>query len=56
MSGLALLASVPVGLLAVAILVVNNLRDIDNDAVAGQEDPGRAHRGAGDPGRSTSAA
>jgi 1,4-dihydroxy-2-naphthoate polyprenyltransferase len=36
-SGLALLASVPVGLLAVAILVVNNLRDIDNDAVAGKK-------------------
>ena len=36
-TGLAVLASVPVGLLAVAILVVNNLRDIDNDAVAGKK-------------------
>jgi 1,4-dihydroxy-2-naphthoate polyprenyltransferase len=36
-SGLAVLASVPVGLLAVAILVVNNLRDIANDEVAGKK-------------------
>ena len=35
-TGLAVLASVPVGLLAVALLVVNNLRDIDDDAVAGK--------------------
>jgi 1,4-dihydroxy-2-naphthoate octaprenyltransferase len=35
-TGLAVLAGVPVGLLAVAILVVNNLRDIPNDAVAGK--------------------
>jgi 1,4-dihydroxy-2-naphthoate octaprenyltransferase len=35
-TGLALLASVPVGLLATALLVVNNLRDIPTDAVAGK--------------------
>jgi 1,4-dihydroxy-2-naphthoate polyprenyltransferase len=34
--GLALAASVPVGLLIVAILVVNNLRDIDGDAAVGK--------------------
>jgi 1,4-dihydroxy-2-naphthoate octaprenyltransferase len=33
---LSVLAGVPIGLLAVAILVVNNLRDIRNDAVAGK--------------------
>jgi 1,4-dihydroxy-2-naphthoate polyprenyltransferase len=33
---LALVASVPVGLLASALLVVNNLRDIPTDAVAGK--------------------
>jgi 1,4-dihydroxy-2-naphthoate octaprenyltransferase len=33
---LTLLASVPVGLLAVALLVVNNLRDIPGDTVAGK--------------------
>lgn len=33
---LSLVASVPVGLLAVALLVVNNLRDIHNDKVAGK--------------------
>ena len=33
-TGLALLASVPVGLLAVALLVVNNLRDIPGDTTA----------------------
>ncbi len=33
---LAFLASIPVGLLAVAILVVNNLRDIETDAAAGK--------------------
>jgi 1,4-dihydroxy-2-naphthoate octaprenyltransferase len=33
-TGLALLASVPVGLLATALLVVNNLRDIPTDTVA----------------------
>ena len=33
---LPLLASIPVGFLAVAILVVNNLRDIATDAVAGK--------------------
>ena len=32
----ALLASIPVGMLAVALLVVNNLRDIPTDAVAGK--------------------
>ncbi|MFN0027800.1 MAG: 1,4-dihydroxy-2-naphthoate polyprenyltransferase [Acidimicrobiales bacterium] len=35
-SGLALAASVPVGLLATALLVVNNLRDIPTDRVAGK--------------------
>jgi 1,4-dihydroxy-2-naphthoate octaprenyltransferase len=33
-TGLALLASVPIGLLAVALLVVNNLRDIPGDTAA----------------------
>jgi 1,4-dihydroxy-2-naphthoate octaprenyltransferase len=33
-TGLALLASIPMGLLAVALLVVNNLRDIPGDAEA----------------------
>jgi len=36
LSDVALWASVPVGLLATAILVVNNLRDIDTDRVAGK--------------------
>jgi 1,4-dihydroxy-2-naphthoate octaprenyltransferase len=36
-TGLSVLAGVPIGLLAVAILVVNNLRDIRNDAVAGKK-------------------
>ena len=35
-SALALAASVPVGLLAAAILVVNNVRDVDTDARAGK--------------------
>jgi 1,4-dihydroxy-2-naphthoate polyprenyltransferase len=35
-TGLALLASVPVGMLATALLVVNNLRDIPGDAVSGK--------------------
>ncbi|MGH9062581.1 MAG: 1,4-dihydroxy-2-naphthoate polyprenyltransferase [Acidimicrobiales bacterium] len=35
-SGLAALASVPVGLVVTAVLVVNNLRDIDGDAAAGK--------------------
>jgi 1,4-dihydroxy-2-naphthoate polyprenyltransferase len=35
-SGLALAASVPVGLLSTALLVVNNLRDIRTDAAAGK--------------------
>jgi 1,4-dihydroxy-2-naphthoate octaprenyltransferase len=34
--GLAFAVAVPIGLLIVAILVVNNLRDIDGDAVAGK--------------------
>jgi 1,4-dihydroxy-2-naphthoate octaprenyltransferase len=34
--GLALLASVPVGLLAVALLIVNNLRDIPGDTQSGK--------------------
>ncbi len=36
LSGLALAASVPVGLLATALLVVNNLRDIPGDAASGK--------------------
>lgn len=35
-TGLSLLASVPVGLLAVAVLVANNLRDLPKDALAGK--------------------
>ncbi len=35
-TGLAVLAGVPVGLLAVSVLVVNNLRDIPTDAEAGK--------------------
>src|SRR5205085_4112865 len=35
-TALAVLASVPVGLLATALLVVNNLRDIPTDTVAGK--------------------
>ena len=35
-SGLAVVASVPVGLLATALLVVNNLRDIPTDAASGK--------------------
>jgi 1,4-dihydroxy-2-naphthoate octaprenyltransferase len=35
-TGLAVAAAVPVGLLATALLVVNNLRDIPTDAVAGK--------------------
>ena len=36
LTGLALLASVPVGLLACALLVANNLRDVDTDAASGK--------------------
>jgi len=36
LTGLALLASVPVGLLACALLVANNLRDVDTDAATGK--------------------
>jgi 1,4-dihydroxy-2-naphthoate polyprenyltransferase len=36
LSGLAFAAAVPVGLLATALLVVNNLRDIPRDTVAGK--------------------
>lgn len=36
-SGFSLLAAVPVGLLAVALLVINNLRDIPTDAPAGKQ-------------------
>ncbi|HVW31749.1 MAG TPA: 1,4-dihydroxy-2-naphthoate polyprenyltransferase [Acidimicrobiia bacterium] len=36
LTGLAVAAAVPVGLLACALLVANNLRDIDTDAVAGK--------------------
>jgi 1,4-dihydroxy-2-naphthoate octaprenyltransferase len=35
-TALAVVASIPVGLLATAILVVNNLRDIETDAAAGK--------------------
>lgn len=37
LTGLAVAASVPVGLLAVALLVVNNLRDIPTDAASGKQ-------------------
>ena len=37
LSGLALAVSVPVGLLATALLVVNNLRDIPGDTVSGKQ-------------------
>lgn len=37
LDGLALLASVPVGVLAVALLVINNLRDIPGDTVSGKQ-------------------
>ena len=36
LDGLAFAAAVPIGLLIVALLVVNNLRDIEGDAVAGK--------------------
>ncbi len=36
MSGLAVTAAIPVGLLATALLVINNLRDIPTDVVAGK--------------------
>lgn len=36
LTGLALVASVPVGLAAVALLVINNLRDIPGDTAAGK--------------------
>jgi 1,4-dihydroxy-2-naphthoate octaprenyltransferase len=36
LTGLSLVASVPVGLLATALLVINNLRDIPGDTVAGK--------------------
>jgi 1,4-dihydroxy-2-naphthoate octaprenyltransferase len=36
LTGLAILASVPVGLLACALLVANNLRDVDTDATSGK--------------------
>src|SRR3712207_8595704 len=34
--GLAVAAAVPIGLLSVALLVVNNLRDIEGDAAVGK--------------------
>ena len=37
LTGLAVTTSVPVGLLAVALLVVNNLRDIPTDAASGKQ-------------------
>ena len=36
LSSLAVIASIPVGLLVTAILVVNNLRDVDTDRIAGK--------------------
>ena len=36
-TGLAVLAAVPVGLLSVALLVVNNLRDLRSDAATGKQ-------------------
>ncbi len=36
LTGLAVLASVPVGLLACALLVANNLRDVETDAASGK--------------------
>ena len=36
-TGLALFASIPVGLLAVALLVINNLRDIPGDTESGKQ-------------------
>jgi 1,4-dihydroxy-2-naphthoate octaprenyltransferase len=36
-TGLSVLAALPVGLLATALLIVNNLRDIPTDAVAGKK-------------------
>jgi 1,4-dihydroxy-2-naphthoate octaprenyltransferase len=36
LTGLAVLASLPVGLLACALLVANNLRDVDTDAQSGK--------------------
>ncbi len=36
-TGLSLLAAVPVGLLSVALLVINNLRDIPGDTVSGKQ-------------------
>lgn len=36
LDGLAFVAAVPIGLLIVALLVVNNLRDIEGDALAGK--------------------
>lgn len=35
-SGLAVAAAIPVGLLATALLVINNLRDIPTDVIAGK--------------------
>ena len=43
----ALWAGVPVGLLAAALLEANNVRDLETDTEAGQEDAGRAPRPAG---------
>ncbi|MEL7158099.1 MAG: UbiA family prenyltransferase, partial [Actinomycetota bacterium] len=37
LTGLSLVASVPVGLAAVALLVINNLRDIPGDTAAGKQ-------------------
>src|ERR671912_1991678 len=55
--GLAVAAAVPIGLLSVALLVVNNLRDIEGDAAVGKRtlagplgDPGTRGALAGPPG------
>ena len=45
-TSLAVTAAVPVGLLATALLVVNNLRDIETDKAAGQEDARGPRSGA----------
>ena len=47
---LPLAAAVPVGLLACALLVINNLRDIPTDAATGQADARRRPRRSADQG------
>ena len=43
-SGLAFALAVPVGLLSAAILMVNNIRDVDTDRRAGKRTPRRLGR------------